>query len=252
MAIAKLAYLKIFLDTLDAIEPLGDAERGRLFTALMQYAKTGEAPQLYGNERFIFPMMRAQVDRDKEEYQAFCEKQAKNGAQGGRPKNPKKPSLSQKAKKAMGFLETQKSQDKDKDKDKEINKDICAELSQAPAPEDATEILLPLNDGSQYPITKEQCHEWAGLYPAVDVIQQLRNMKGWLDGNPRKRKTRAGIARFINAWLAKEQDRGGTPGYSPPSAAPPPIEYGPREILPDTHVRLVPEDASDSDIWALF
>lgn len=71
-------------------------------------------------------------------------------------------------------------------------------------------IVLPLNDGTGYEVSQEQSQEWAGLYPAVDVIQQLRNMKGWLDANPTRRKTRKGVLRFINSWLAKEQDRGGT------------------------------------------
>ena len=53
-----MIYIRLFLDYLEAIEPLGDAERGRLFTALLEYARTGEAPQLGGNERFLFPMMR--------------------------------------------------------------------------------------------------------------------------------------------------------------------------------------------------
>jgi len=70
-------------------------------------------------------------------------------------------------------------------------------------------ILLPLNDGTEYPVTQEQCHEWAGLYPAADVMQQLRKMRGWLISNPSRRKTKRGIARFVNGWLAKEQDRGG-------------------------------------------
>lgn len=70
-------------------------------------------------------------------------------------------------------------------------------------------ILLPLNSGDDYPITAEQCQEWAGLYPAVDVIQQLRQMRGWLIGNPTKRKTRRGILRFVTTWLSKEQDKGG-------------------------------------------
>lgn len=69
-------------------------------------------------------------------------------------------------------------------------------------------ILLPLNDGTNYPITEEQCHEWAGLYPAVDVIQQLRNMKGWLDSSPDRRKTRRGILRFVTGWLSREQNTG--------------------------------------------
>lgn len=81
-------------------------------------------------------------------------------------------------------------------------------------------ISLPLNDGTEFPVAVEQCQEWAGLYPAVDVIQQLRNMKGWLDANPAKRKTKRGINAFIVRWLAKEQDKGGSqygraakPGY---------------------------------------
>ena len=70
---AEIVYIKVFVDYLDAIEPLGDAERGRLFTSLLTYARTGEVPQLGGNERFLFPMMKAQIDRDtlsKEELSA--------------------------------------------------------------------------------------------------------------------------------------------------------------------------------------
>ena len=69
-------------------------------------------------------------------------------------------------------------------------------------------ITLILNDKSEYPITQSQIDEWKDLYPAVDVLQQLKNMKGWLIANPTKRKTRRGILRFINSWLAREQDKG--------------------------------------------
>lgn len=84
-------------------------------------------------------------------------------------------------------------------------KNICAEPQAASTP---PAILLPLNNGTDYPVSVEQCQKWAGLYPAVDVMQQLRQMKGWLDANPAKRKTARGINAFIVRWLAKEQDRG--------------------------------------------
>lgn len=64
MTMKEPVYIKLFLDYLDALEPFSDAERGRLFTALLIYGRTGEAPQLSGNERFLFPMMKAQIDRD--------------------------------------------------------------------------------------------------------------------------------------------------------------------------------------------
>lgn len=96
---------------------------------------------------------------------------------------------------------------------------IVEAKASCPEPETASAppvILLPLNDGTDYPVSQEQCQEWAGLYPAVDVIQQLRNMKGWLDSNPPRRKTKRGIKSFITSWLAKEQDRGGAKGrYKP-------------------------------------
>lgn len=87
----------------------------------------------------------------------------------------------------------------------ESNPDISAEPQATHAPPAAE---LPLNDGSIYPVTQEQAAEWGSLYPAVDVMQQLRAMKGWLNANPAKRKTRRGILRFVNAWLSREQDRG--------------------------------------------
>ena len=76
---------------------------------------------------------------------------------------------------------------------------------------------LPLNDKTEYLVTEEQVNMWAELYPAVDVMQQLRNMKGWLDANPQKRKTRSGIKRFINGWLGREQNRGGGKSQMPQS-----------------------------------
>jgi hypothetical protein len=74
-------------------------------------------------------------------------------------------------------------------------------------------ITLTLNTGEEYPITQKDVDEWMELYPAVDVMQELRAMKGWCKENKAKRKTSRGIGRFINSWLARTQNSGGTPGY---------------------------------------
>ena len=96
---------------LKAIEPLNDAERGRLFTACLQYSMTGEAPELKGNERFVFPSMAAQIDRDKEKYASRCRKNAENISKrwsttvyDGKNRIP---------------TDTKHTKDKDKDKDKD-------------------------------------------------------------------------------------------------------------------------------------
>lgn len=85
-------------------------------------------------------------------------------------------------------------------------KEYCAEPQAADAP---PVISLPLNDGTFFDVSENDRAKWSQLYPSVDVMQQLRNMSGWCDANPAKRKTRGGIKRFITAWLAREQDKGG-------------------------------------------
>lgn len=70
-------------------------------------------------------------------------------------------------------------------------------------------ITLLLNDGTEYPVYQEYVDKMAKLYPVVDVMQELRNMSAWCINNPKKRKTRSGITRFMNTWLSNEQDKGG-------------------------------------------
>ena len=90
------------------------------------------------------------------------------------------------------------------------NINILAQSSgkQTSEPEADVEALI-LNDGSEWRPTKALFAEYVRLYPNVDVKQQFNVMRGWCISNPPKRKTRRGITRFVNSWLAKEQDKGG-------------------------------------------
>jgi hypothetical protein len=112
-----MKYLKVFTDFADAMEELGDAERGRLFTAMLKYAETGAAPDFRGNERFIWPVAKLQIDRTVEEYSRTVEARRECGKLGGRPK--KANGFDENQKKQKVFSETKKSKDKDNDKDKE-------------------------------------------------------------------------------------------------------------------------------------
>ena len=73
-------------------------------------------------------------------------------------------------------------------------------------------IKLPLNDKSYFSVLQTDVEHYKELYPAVNVEQELRSMLGWLEANPRRRKTRNGIKSFITKWLSKSQDQGGA-GY---------------------------------------
>lgn len=75
-------------------------------------------------------------------------------------------------------------------------------------------VPIPLNDNTEYQMTQKKFEEFSELYPAVDVAYELRKMRMWCENKPHKRKTRKGVNAFINTWLSKEQDRGGTRGYA--------------------------------------
>lgn len=119
--------------------------------------------------------------------------------------------------------------DRDKRKDKKKDtEDMCAEPEKSASTPPV--ISLILHDNSYFDVTNDDYVKWKELYPAVDVMQELRKMAGWCDSNKTKRKTRRGVRAFITAWLAREQDKGGSfrkTTQSLKNAVP--IDYGPPE-----------------------
>ncbi len=100
------------------------------------------------------------------------------------------------------------------DVEKEIEKEIDIEIDKnniCPEVETSAQtvfISLPLVTGSgSFDVTFNYLNSLRQLYPAVDVEQEFRKMYGWLDSNPRNRKTARGIKRFITSWLGRAQDR---------------------------------------------
>lgn len=73
-----LEYVAAYYSYLDLMEELSDAECGRLFKACLTYGKTGAMPELRGNERFVWPGIRSQIDRDVEKYKMRCEQNRNN------------------------------------------------------------------------------------------------------------------------------------------------------------------------------
>ena len=89
-------------------------------------------------------------------------------------------------------------------------------------------IMLPLNDGKEYPITTSMAEEWQQLYQATNVVTELRKMRGWLLADPARRKTKRGILRFVTNWLSRAQDSGSR-GKS---------TQGRQDVLPDYYQQM--------------
>lgn len=122
-------YFNAYHSILEAMEPLNDAERGRLFTALLVYSSTGATEKLSGNERFVFPGLRSQIDRDIKKYDDYCLQQSENGKKGGRP-----PKANESQKTQPFFEKPKKANEKEKEKEKEKAKDKESKADQPPAP----------------------------------------------------------------------------------------------------------------------
>lgn len=68
----------LYHEILDWLEPYGDAERGRLLTAMLGYSATGEEQKLSGNEKYIWPAIKSKIDMDRRAYETTCENNRKN------------------------------------------------------------------------------------------------------------------------------------------------------------------------------
>lgn len=104
-----MKYLKVFTDFALSLTALNDAECGRLFKAMLEYAATSQEPDLRGNERFVWPSAKASIDRDTETYRRKAET-----AQGNAKKRSRTISCNIDSKSTALYDSVQ---DKDKDKD---------------------------------------------------------------------------------------------------------------------------------------
>ena len=90
-----MKYLKVWTSFREVMEPLSDAEKGRLFVMMLLYAESFTEPEDFaGNERFVWPAAKQLIDLTYSENL----KQRENGKKGGRPKtneNPDKPTETQ-------------------------------------------------------------------------------------------------------------------------------------------------------------
>lgn len=214
-----VVFYKSFYESISELPPENALN---IYNSIFRYAFFDEEPELSGIEKAIFTIIKPQIDANNRRYE--------NGKRGGRP--PKKTETTKEESKNHRFnknetigFEDKEPKDKVKDKDKakeeiesikdkvnENEKDIVCTEPDKP-PHVPTVISLVLNDKTLYDISQSDIDGWKELYPAVDILQELRKMKGWCDSNPSKRKTRRGVKAFITNWLSREQDKGGTKTY---------------------------------------
>ena len=76
-----LEYVPVFWDWIEVTGELNDQEKGRLIDAMVMYSRGGDwQDRIKGNERYLFPAFRQQIERAR----AMSEKRSDAGATGGK------------------------------------------------------------------------------------------------------------------------------------------------------------------------
>ena len=76
-----LEYVPVFWDWIEVTGELNDQEKGRLIDAMVMYSRGGDwQDRIKGNERYLFPAFRQQIERAR----TMSEKRSDAGATGGK------------------------------------------------------------------------------------------------------------------------------------------------------------------------
>lgn len=166
-----MKFVKVYYDWLDMMEPLSDEEKGRLITAVLQYASGQQVPDFVGAEKYTFYAMKSQIDRDKETYAAICAKRKEIGALGGLAKASKRCQTQAKASKCYQALPNDSKTCQDKDKDK-----TPSESKRKPFCVPSLEEVRAYCRSRNSPVNPEAFHDY---YTAKGWVVGRAPMKDW-------------------------------------------------------------------------
>ena len=80
-------FICLYFSWLETGATLTDEEFGRMCRAGLQYGLDGTEPDLPGNDKILFPVMKWQVDRDVSKFDEICQKRREAGSRGGKIKS---------------------------------------------------------------------------------------------------------------------------------------------------------------------
>ena len=85
---------------------------------------------------------------------------------------------------------------------KSVTKRIRKEKSNVDEP---SGYAFVLKGGKDYSLPKAKLEEYENTFAEVDIDSEFRKAQQWLRDNPAKRKTAAGMPRFLGSWLSRAQ-----------------------------------------------
>jgi hypothetical protein len=180
----------------EAIRELPEEERLKCYEVILDYALDEVVPNEVGISSAIFKLIKPQIDANNKRYE-----NGKKGGRGNRTETKPKPNTNQ-------DVTNNEPKEKEKEKVKEKDKDkVKVSSSVVHLPPLPPIITLPCKAGEEYIVTQGEYEEMTDTYPTLDVMGELRAMKGWLIGNKNKLKLKDDIPKFMYGWLNDERKK---------------------------------------------
>lgn len=184
-----------FYEALSEIDD--DSVRLAVYDAVAGYALTGIVPELSGTASALFKLIKPVIDANN--------KRREDGCLGGRPKTKPMVTKNDENQKPMVTKNGQKTKpDKDEDEDEERDEDIDnSSLRSLAASDPPPAAEIPLKNEEMYPVTEADIAHLQESFKGIDVLAEIKKAAIWCENNPAKRKTRAGVMKFLTNWLLR-------------------------------------------------
>ena len=194
----------LYKDSYEEVMLLSIEQRGKLLTALYEYAITTQEPDFDDIAlKIVFSTIKRGIDRDSEKYEERCKRNKELGKLGGRPKklsdSYKSERLSEKPNETERFSTKAKKADTDNDTDND-SENISADAPPAPpaGKKKSSRFIPPTVDD-----VKAYCSE-SGKYIDVERFIDFYTSKGWLVGKSPMRDWRAAVRN----WYKRDSSAG--------------------------------------------
>lgn len=228
-------YFCAYHSYLENMELLNSEERGRLFTALLEYSKDGTLIPLTGNERFVFPGIRSQIDRDKAQWEQIDNVKTANGRKGGRPKKAeteKADGLDENLKNQQVISVSKKSLEKEKKKDNISSSTATAESDISACVQAYEQNIGPIARAAFDDISRQLADLPADLICEAIGEAALNNKRSWNYVKAILKRCREQNILSVNAYRAeKENHAAAAAARAAPAARPQSKQAAVRERL---------------------
>lgn len=211
----------LYIDRLEVLDDMTDADAGKLFRAIRDYVKDGSTPERGTIVSIAFLALKPALDSDSEKYHLMCLKRSEAGKKGGRPRKQKK---QEEAKKASAFEEEANESKKskcffEKAKKADTNTNTNTNTDNTPpvvgvlsagARVDVGDdgVKLPVSPTDTVPLDEYFVAQLREMYPEIDISAEMKAIALKMIASNYPCRNQTSMQKYVLEWMKRaETDR---------------------------------------------